>query len=138
MWSSQWISFIADYSENLKTGSDPRCELNGESNTKHFLMAAAAFIFQILLSGSNDLNQSIVVEVAPTSMPGATLGGDKAQTERGAAEETARQVAGEVLQAGGGFALGVNDSVAQIGSLPEEIREKPPTLQRGGVRAWLL
>ncbi len=101
-------------------------------------MAAAAFIFQILLSGSNDLNRSIVVEVAPATMPGATLGGDKAQMERGAAEETARQVAGEIVQAGGGSALGVNDSVAQIGSLPEEIREKPPTLQRGGVRAWIL
>lgn len=101
-------------------------------------MAAAAFIFQILLSGSNDLNRSIVVEVFPTTIPGATLGGDKAQTERGAAEQMARQVAGEIIQAAGGSALGVNDSVAQIGSLPDETREKPATLQRGGVRAWLI
>ena len=37
MWSSRWISFIADYSENLKTGSDLSCELEGESNAEHFL-----------------------------------------------------------------------------------------------------
>jgi len=101
-------------------------------------MAAAAFIFQILLSASNDLNRSIVIEVSPSTIPGETSGGDKARTEREAAEEMARQVAGEIRIGAGESASSANDSVAQIGSLPDEVRDKPPTVRRAGVRAWLI
>jgi len=30
------------------------------------------------------------------------------------------------------------NSIAQLGALPDEIGGQPPTLQRPGVRAWLL
>ena len=106
-------------------------------------MAAAPFFFQILLAGWKDassaaVNQSIVVEVSPTPVPGAISSGDKQKAEREAAEELARRVAVEILQGESGSAAEAIDAVAQIGSLPEEIGEKPPVVQRAGVRAWLL
>ena len=106
-------------------------------------MAAAPFFFQILLAGWKDassaaVNQSIVVEVSPTTVPGAISSGDKQKAEREAAEELARRVAVEILQGESGSAAEAIDAVAQIGSLPEEIGEKPPVVQRAGVRAWLL
>ena len=127
-----------DIRGSLKTICDLPCELDGVSQSEAFFMAAAAFIFQILSSGSNDLNRSIVIEVSPSTIPGENFGGDKARTEREAAEETARQVAGEIRTGAGESAPSVHDSVAQIGSLPDEVREKPPTVRRAGVRAWLI
>lgn len=106
-------------------------------------MAAAPFFFQILLAGwkgplSGTVNQSIVVEVSPATVPGAVSSGDKAKTEREVAEGLARRVALEILQSQSGSAAEAIDAIAQIGSLPDEIGEKPPMVQRAGVRAWLL
>jgi hypothetical protein len=103
-------------------------------------MAAAPFFFQILLAGlkgvpSTVAHRSIIVEVSPR---GANLVGEKEKTEREFAEGTARRVATEVIENEFGFKLEPSGSIAQIGSLPDEIELQPPTLQRTGVRAWLL
>jgi hypothetical protein len=104
-------------------------------------MSAAPFFFQIFLpsgngGGSNSLNRSVVVEVIPTMLPGAVATGDRDKTERERAEGIARQAAAEI--APGEFESAGERSIAQLGALPDEIGEQPPTLQRPGVRAWLL
>ncbi len=106
-------------------------------------MAAAPFFFQILLAGlkgvpSTVAHRSIIVEVSPSMMSGANLGGEKEKTEREFAKGTARRVAKEVIENEFGSKSEPSDSIAQIGSLPDEIGLQPPTLQRTGVRAWLL
>jgi hypothetical protein len=133
----RWISSSEDNLGKMKTGGKLTYEVIGNA------MAAAPFFFQILLSGWKDalsgtVNQSIVVEVSPTTVPGAVSSGDKAKTEREVAEGLARRVALEILQSQSGSAAEVIDAIAQIGSLPDEIGEKPPMVQRAGVRAWLL
>jgi hypothetical protein len=106
-------------------------------------MAAAPFFFQILLPGSKSApssveQRSIIVEVSPSMISGANLVGEKERTEREVAEGIARRVASEVIQNEFGSKPEPPDSIAQIGSLPDEIGLQPPTLQRSGVRAWLL
>jgi hypothetical protein len=106
-------------------------------------MAAAPFFFQILLSGWNDQGsdwnrRSVVVEVIPTMVPGAVASGEKEKTERAKAEAVALQAATEIIKGELESAKDPGNSIAQIGSLPDEIGEQPPTLQRPGVRAWLL
>jgi hypothetical protein len=106
-------------------------------------MAAAPFFFQILLSGWNGggsdlMRRSVVVEVIPTMVPGAVTTGEKEKTERARAEAVALQAATELIQGELESATDPGNSIAQIGSLPDEIGEQPPTLQRPGVRAWLL
>jgi hypothetical protein len=106
-------------------------------------MAAAPFFFQILLpgwnGGSSDVkHQSVVVEVVPRSVLGATATGDKQKTEREVAEEEARRAAVEISQGQFGSVLDPANSIAQIGALPDEIGERPPALERAGLRAWLL
>jgi hypothetical protein len=106
-------------------------------------MAAAPFFFQILLpgwsgGGSDLMRRSVVVEVIPTMVPGAVATGEKEKTERARAEAVARQAATEIIQGEFESVTEPGNSIAQIGSLPDEIGEQTPTLQRPGVRAWLL
>jgi hypothetical protein len=115
------------------------------NNSKRFLtsMAAAAFFFQVLLSGSDGggsdlVRRSIVVEVIPTMVPGTVATGEKEKTERAGAEAVALQAASEIIRGELESATDPGNSIAQIGSLPDEIGQQPPTLQRPGVRAWLL
>jgi hypothetical protein len=104
------------------------------------LMAAAPFFFQILLPGwsGGGSDRSVVVEVIPTMVPGAVATGEKEKTERARAEAVALQAAAEIIQGEFESATEPENSIAQIGSLADEIGEQPPTLQRPGVRAWLL
>ena len=83
------------------------------------------------------MRRSVVVEVIPTMVPGA-VAGEKEKTERARAEAVALQAATELIQGELESATDPGNSIAQIGSLPDEIGEQPPTLQRPGVRAWLL
>jgi hypothetical protein len=101
-------------------------------------MAAAPFIFQMLLPDWKDgpSDRSIVVEVSADVIAGASMTGEKEKTERDLAEAMARRCAAEITQ--GEFGSAVVNSIAQIGSLPEKIREQTPILQRKRVRAWLL
>lgn len=106
-------------------------------------MAAAPFYFQILLTGLKGVppelaNRSIVIEVGPEEISRATLAGEKEKPERDLAERIARRVAAEVIQSESVFGPEQSNSIAQIGSLPEVVREKSPTLQRAAVRAWLV
>lgn len=105
-------------------------------------MSAAPFFFQIFLSGSNgggsNLSRSVVVEVIPTRLPGAVASGEKDKTERERAEGIARQAAAEITPGEFESSREPVNSIAQLGALPDEIGERPPTLQRPGVRAWLL
>jgi hypothetical protein len=106
-------------------------------------MAAAPFIFQILLPDWKDgpadlLHRSIVVEVSAEVIGGASLSGEKEKTERDQAEEVACRGAAEIMQGEFGSSAVAENSIAQIGSLPDEIREQTPVLQRNGMRAWLL
>ena len=70
--------------------------------------------------------------------PAADLVGEKEKTERDLAEGVARRGAAEIMQGEFGSAGVAANSIAQIGSLPDEIREQTPVLQRNGLRAWLL
>jgi hypothetical protein len=104
-------------------------------------MAAAPFFFQVLLSGWEGLpsevaRRSIVIEVFPN--PVSQPPGDKAKTEREFAETTARRMAKEMILSEYKSASERDISIAQIGSLPEEIRDQTPTLQKGSVRVWWL
>jgi hypothetical protein len=106
-------------------------------------MAAAPYFFQILLPGWNDgsseqLQRSVVVEVVPTMIAGAAIAGDKEKTEREVAEGEARRAAAEISQGQFKSASEPDNAIAQIGTLPEEIGDQAPTLQRAGVRAWLV
>ena len=69
---------------------------------------------------------------------GAVATGEKEKTERAGRKAVARQAAAEIIQGEFESAAEPDNSIAQIGSLPDEIGEQPPTLQRAGVRAWLL
>ncbi len=106
-------------------------------------MAAAPFLFQILLAGLKDVspenvNRSIVVEVDPALMAWVSPTGEKAKIEREFAEVTARAAAAEIIRSEFSVTCDRLDSLAQIGSLPDKIRARAPILQRAGVRAWLL
>jgi hypothetical protein len=106
-------------------------------------MAAAPFFFQILLASrkgapSDTANRSIVVEVSPEMVSRAGLSGQAEKPERDLAEAIARRIATEITQGEIGSASDPADSIAQIGTLPDEIRETSPTRQQAGVRAWLL
>jgi hypothetical protein len=106
-------------------------------------MAAAPFIFQILLPDwkdgpSDHIQRSIIVEVSAEMIGGASLSGEKEKAERDVAEGVARRGAAEIMQGEFGSAAVAADSIAQIGSLPDEIRGQTPLLQRNGMRAWLL
>ena len=106
-------------------------------------MAAAPFYFQMLLAGLKGVspevaNRSIVIEVSPDEISRSSLAGGNEKPERDLAERIARQVAAEVIQ--GELVSGPEESnaIAQIGSLPDDLQEKSPDLQRGAVRAWLV
>jgi len=106
-------------------------------------MAAAPYFFQILLPGWNDgssdqIHRSVVVEVVPTMIAGAIVAGAKEKTEREVAEGEARRAAAEISQGEFESAAEPDNAIAQIGALPQEIGEQPPTLQRAGLRAWLV
>jgi hypothetical protein len=106
-------------------------------------MAAAPYFFQILLPGWNDessdqIHRSVVVEVVPTMVGGSVVAGDKEKSEREVAEGEARRAAAEISQGEFKSAAEPDNAIAQIGALPQEIGEQPPTLQRAGVRAWLV
>jgi hypothetical protein len=138
MRSFRRISFAEISKEIFQTGSTFSCDL-----TKTSPMAAAPFFFQILLAGWEGLpfevaRRSIIIEVFPNPVSGGEPPGDKAKTERELAEATARRIAKEMIQGEFGSASERDDSIAQIGSLSEEIRDQPPTLQKGSVRVWWL
>jgi hypothetical protein len=106
-------------------------------------MAAASFFFQILLASwkgalPDVVNRSIVVEVCPNAISRASLAGEKEKTEREFAEAIARRAATEIIQGEFGSSSEPVHAIAQIGALPDEIREQSPTLQRADMRAWLL
>jgi hypothetical protein len=106
-------------------------------------MAAAPFYFQMLLGGwegapPDAVNRSVVVEVYSGMVSLASVSGEKEKTERQLTEEAARRIATELFQREFGSASEPTNSIAQIGSLPEEIRDKPPAIQRSGIRAWLI
>jgi hypothetical protein len=106
-------------------------------------MAAAPYFFQVLLPGWNDgssdqIHRSVVVEVVPTMISGGTVTSDKEKSEREVAEGEARRAAAEISQGQFKSASEPDNALAQIGALPAEISDQPPTLQRAGVRAWLV
>jgi hypothetical protein len=106
-------------------------------------MAAAPYFFQILLPGWNDgtsdaIHRAVVVEVIPAMVLGAGASGDREKTEREVAEREARRAAAEITKGEFESASEPANAIAQIGALPEEIGERPPAVQRAGVRAWLL
>jgi hypothetical protein len=106
-------------------------------------MAAAPYFFQILLPGWNDgssnpNHRSVVVEVVPTMVSRASITGDKERSEREVAEGEARRAAAEITKGEFESAAEPDNAIAQIGALPDEIGDQPPTLQRAGVRAWLV
>jgi hypothetical protein len=67
-------------------------------------------------------NRSIVIEVRPEEISHSALAGEKEKPERDLAERIARRVAAEVIQGESVSGPEESDSIAQIGSLPDDLR----------------
>jgi hypothetical protein len=133
-WSRQAEPFLDVFAASVDPGN--------KSDANYLSMAAAPFFFQILLSECRnkpvELNDdSIVVEVSPSIIPAGALTGEKEKSERAFAEELARRTATDLLGVNARD-IDLGDAIAQIGALPDNINGLPPTLDRGGIRAWKL
>jgi len=104
-------------------------------------MAAAPFTFQFFPEGALTQNESreaelsVTVEVIPEALSRAHSGGSADKAERDLAEQIAREAAEEVFKGEIPSKLG---TVAQIGAVPEDLQNQAPTLQKNGVRVWLV
>jgi hypothetical protein len=104
------------------------------------IVAAAPFVFQVFIendrlqAGRNTGERSAYVEVSPEALTLTAFGQSKDKAELDQAQRLAREAAFE--------AIGVEQesgwSIAQIGELPSEIRDREMTLQKTGVRVWVV
>jgi len=106
-------------------------------------VAAAPFAFQIYVQGSQPANgmsvreHSVFVEVSPGALTLAPGGQNKERAELELAQRIAVEAAVEAISKDLPDEVKFDQSVAQIGEIPKEIRGRAPTLQKNGVRAWL-
>jgi hypothetical protein len=111
-------------------------------------MATTSYVFQIELALTEGapaaalaagILPAIIVEVRPEGLRQAELAGpERDKAERGAAELMARAVAAEAL---GNLIPPGSELVyiiAQLGQLPEGLRQREPNLRKSGVDTWLL
>jgi hypothetical protein len=105
-------------------------------------MAAAPFTFQIYIQGGRSSDDeraseySVLVEVSPEALTLTPGGQNKERAELELAQHIAVEAAVEAI--GKNLSpVKLDRSIAQIGELPEEIRDRAPSLQKNGVRAWV-
>lgn len=111
-------------------------------------MATTSYVFQIELALTKGtpsaalaagILPAIIVEVRPEGLRQAELAGpERDKAERVAAESVARTAAAEVL---GNLIPPESELIyiiAQLGQLPEGLRQRKPNLSNSGVNAWLL
>jgi hypothetical protein len=102
-------------------------------------VAAAPFAFQIYVQGDQsregeETKESCVfVEVSPEVLTVIPAGQSKDKAELDEAQRIARKAALEAVRS----QRERDCSVAQIGELPPEIRNRAVTLEKNGVRAWV-
>jgi hypothetical protein len=102
-------------------------------------VAAAPFAFQIYVRSDQppqgEAKESCVfVEVSPEVLTVIPAGQSKDKAELEEAQRVARKAALEAIRS----KRELDCSVAQIGELPPEIRNRAATLKKNGVRAWVV
>jgi hypothetical protein len=103
-------------------------------------VAAAPFLFQVFFdkslipSDANTGDLSAYVEVSPGAVTMIASGQNKDKAELDQAQRIATDAAFEAI----GVEREGEGSVAQIGELPQEIRDRATTLQKIGVRVWVV
>ena len=101
-------------------------------------MAAAPFAFQIYVpvaprsDSDSTRERSVFVEVSPETLSLTQGGQNKDRAELELAQRIAKKAALEAI----GLESESDCSIAQVGELPSEIRERPAILQKNGVRVW--
>ena len=101
-------------------------------------MAAAPFVFQIYVQATprsesdKTKERSVFVEVSPETLALTQGGQNKDRAELELAQRIAKKAALEAI----GLESESDCSIAQVGELPSEIRERPAILQKNGVRVW--
>jgi hypothetical protein len=101
-------------------------------------VAAAPFAFQIYVrepphpDGSEAKERSVFVEVTPQTLTLTQGGQNKDRAELEMAQRIAKKAALEAVN----LASESDCSIAQVGELPSEIRNRPATLHKIGVRVW--
>ena len=111
-------------------------------------MASNSYVFQIELAETGGTSSAalaagrlpaIIVEVRPEGLRQAGVAGpERDKAERVAAESVARAAAPEAL---GNLIPPASELIyiiAQLGQLPESLRQREPDLRKSGVNAWLL
>jgi|SRR5215469_9651264 len=111
-------------------------------------MASNSYVFQIELAETEGTPSAAlaagrlpatIVEVRPEGLRQAGVAGpERDKAERAAAESAARAAAPEAL---GNLVPPGSELVyiiAQLGQLPESLRQREPDLHKTGVTAWLL
>jgi hypothetical protein len=102
-------------------------------------VAAAPFAFQIYVQGDQPRQEKeakescVFVEVSPEILTVIPAGQSKDKAELEEAQRVARKAALEAIRS----QQERDCSVAQIGELPPEIRNRAVTLEKSGVRAWV-
>jgi hypothetical protein len=105
-------------------------------------VAAAPFAFQIFVEavshpkGENAKEQSVFVEVSPEALMSIPGGQNKDRAEPDTAERIAVEAAVEAIQKDLPDTIKLDRSVAHIGELPLDVRGRPATLRKLGVRVW--
>jgi hypothetical protein len=103
-------------------------------------VAAAPFAFQIYvrvtpLSDSDATEErSVFVQVSPETLTLTQGGQNKDRAELELAQRIAKKAALEAI----GVESESDWSIAQVGELPSEIRNRTATLQKNGVRVWTI
>ena len=114
------------------------CILNRDGQI--YLVAAAPFAFQIYvrMSPRSDSDptkeRSVLVEVSPETLTLTQGGQNKDRAELELAQRIAKKAAVEAI----GVESESDCSIAQVGELPSEIRNRTATLQKNGVRVWTI
>jgi hypothetical protein len=101
-------------------------------------VAAAPFVFQIYIQATphseSDKTEesSVFVEVSPETLVLTQGGRNKDRAELELAQRIAKKAALEAI----GLELEPDYSIAQVGELPPEVRERATILEKNGARVW--
>jgi hypothetical protein len=104
------------------------------------IVAAAPFVFQVFVEndrpqpGGNTGERSAYVEVSPEALTLTSFGQSRDKAELDQAQQIARKATFEAIGVEGES----NWSIAQIGELPPEVRDREMTLHKAGVRVWVV
>jgi hypothetical protein len=101
-------------------------------------VAAAPFVFQIYVQATphsesdKTIERSVFVEVSPETLVLTQGGQNKDRAELELAQRIAKKAALEAI----GLESESDCSIAQVGELPPEVRERAAILQKNGARVW--